>query len=199
MAFRNRYGRVRYYGSKPPVNDCIPVISDLNSYVSKPRDIRNSFPYARPQHNLTTSTSVDKVEVIDLTGNSVPDKPVATTSAKPMGLDMSKTVDFREQRTLSSSTVEVLYNAGEQKRPAKRRHHSSVTPGSQDDVPVEHKRARPSFSNPATVIPRHFRFNSYDAPPPVFTLDTVSSGLKKCHCDKMLVAIFGMSDRFFMK
>ena len=195
MAFRNRDGRMRYYGSKASNH----VISDLNSYVSKPRDIRNSFPYARPQHNLATSTSVDKVEVIDLTGNSVPDKPVATTSAKPMRLDMSKTVDFREQRTLSSSTVEVLYNAGEQKRPAKRRHHSSVTPGSQDDVPVEHKRARPSFSNPATVIPRHFRFNSYDAPPPVFTLNTVSSGLKKCHCDKMLVAIFGMSDRFFMK
>lgn len=185
MAFRNRYGRMRYYGSKPSVNNCIPVINDLNSYVSKPRDIRNSFPYARPQHNLATSTSVDKVEVIDLTGNSVPDKPVATTSAKPMRLDMSKTVDFREQRTLSSSTVEVLYNAGEQKRPAKRRHHSSVTPGYQDDVPVEHKRARPSFSNPATVIPRHFRFNSYDAPPPVFTLDTLSVEIQE-ECQKIV-------------
>lgn len=178
MAFKSRYGRVRYYGSKPPVNNCIPVFNDLNSYVSRPRDIVNTFSYAKPQHELATSTSVNKVDIINLTGNSVPDKSAATTSATPVHLDLSKTIDFREQRTLSSSAVEVLYNAKEQKRPAKRRHHSSATPGSQDDVPVEHKRARPSCSNPATVTPRHFRFNAYDAPQRVFTLDTVSSGSK---------------------
>ncbi|XP_068693679.1 poly(A) RNA polymerase GLD2-like [Montipora foliosa] len=95
----------------------------------------------------------------------------------------SKFVDFREQRTLSASSGEVLYHTSGQKRPAKRRHHSSALPGFHDDVPVQQKRARQNnYSTPAT---NSRRLNPYDTPPPVFTINTLSVEIQE-ECENSL-------------
>ena len=80
------------------------------------------------------------------------------------------------QRTLSVSSGDALYDNGELhlKRPPKRRHHSNMTPGFQDDIPVEAKKAKRSYSNSATNTARFLRLHPFDAEPPVFTPNTVS-------------------------
>lgn len=91
------------------------------------------------------------------------------------------------QRTLSVSSGDTLYGNGElhMKRPPKRRHHSNMTPGCQDDIPVEAKKAKRSYSNSATNTARFLRFHPFDAEPPVFTPNTLSVEIEE-ECKKCL-------------
>lgn len=118
-----------------------------------------------------------------------------TTSGKPSS-EHETSLKVNVQRTLSVSSGDALYDNGELhlKRPPKRRHHSNMTPGSQDDIPVEAKKAKRSYSNSATNTARFLRFHPFDAEPPVFTPNTVSCipnvFEKYCfHCFRKLTSV----------
>lgn len=98
-----------------------------------------------------------------------------TTSGTPSS-DPETSLKVDVQRTLSVSNGEALYGNSELhlKRLPKRRHHSNMTPGFQDDIPVEAKKAKRSFSNSATNTVRLLRFHPSDPEQPVFSPNTVS-------------------------
>ena len=176
MAGSTRYGKVRYYGYKPSVHT--PVFSDIDKYLPQPAEDSIFSSLKRRYPTPVTSSSIHEPWISNLhtdgTRSSTTTKSTAVTNC-PLADQESLRVNIpQEQRTLSVSSGEVLYSTSGHKRPPKRRHHSTATPGFQDDLPVEAKKARRNYSTPSANAARLLRFCPFDAEPPVFTLDTVS-------------------------
>ena len=171
-----KYSRVRYYGNNPSVHT--PVFCDLNRYLPQPHEGSVFSPLKRRYPKPITAPSVYKVLGSDDHSTSKTTSSSATkstaTSRKTADLGPIEMNVTHQQRTTSVSSGEELYNTSGQdtvRRPVKRRHHSATTPGLQDEVPVEAKRAKRNYS---TSTARLLRFHPLDVEPPVFTLDTVS-------------------------
>ena len=172
MADPTKYGRVRHYSYKPSLYT--PVFSDLDRYLPQPRDGDIFSPLKRRYPKPLASPSFH----ISRNNNLCTDERKTSSTATnctPTEQASFNVIFSREQRTLSVSSGEELYSTSGQKRPAKRRHHSTATPGFPDDVPVETKKAKRNYSTPANNASRLLRFHPFDAEPPVFTLNTVSS------------------------
>lgn len=164
-----------YYWNKQSVYT--PTFIDLDKYIPKPEDTTVS-PFNR-QYPKPTSTLINhkfsnetrikgwKNKNFKMTTAS------STTSSDGDALEMNVN---REQRTVSLSSAEALYITSEQdtgRRPPKRRHHSTATPGFQDEI--EAKRSKINCGAPQVPHPaRSLQFNPFDTQQPVFTLGTVS-------------------------
>ena len=168
MADSTKYGRVRHYSYKP--SSYTPVFNDLDRYLPQPRDGEIFSPLKRRYPKPLVSPSIHNSWNKNLSTDASKTSSTATNSTPVEQVNFSY-----EQRTLSVSSGEVLYSSSGQKRPAKRRHLSTATPGFPDDIPVETKKAKRNYSTPANNASRLLRFHPFDAEPPVFTLDTVSS------------------------
>ena len=178
----NKYGKVRHSSYQSSVYT--PVFSDVNKYLPQ-RETESVFsPLKRRYPKPVNSPSFHKLKNRNLsTGNTKTSSITKSTatSLTPSEHGSSLKVNVtREQRIASASSGEALYSTIGQdlkRPPLKRRHHSVVTPGFQDDVPVETKRVRRNYTTPAanvTNAARLLRFNPFNAEPPVFTLETVS-------------------------
>lgn len=172
MADPTKYGRVQHYSYKPSFYT--PVFSDLDRYLPQPRGGTIFSPLKRRYPKPLASPSIHIPRKNHLSTDESKTSSTATNGT-PAEQDSFNVNFSSEQRTLSLSSGEGLYGTSGQKRPAKRRHHSTATPGFRDDIPVETKKAKRNYSTPANNASRLLRFHPFDAEPPVFTLDTVSS------------------------
>lgn len=178
MANFNRDRRNAYYWHKQSVYT--PTFSDLDKYLPKAMGSDPSqFNWKNPKPLTTCTPSVYKsdndAQYSDKNSNLSTSKCTSTTTSSDLATVRVNVT--REQRTISLSSGEALYSQGGEvtgKRPAKRRHHSTVTPGFQDEVSA--KRAKRYYSTSQAINPaRSLRFHPYEVEPPVFTAETVSN------------------------
>lgn len=162
-----------------------PTFIDLDKYLPKPEE-SNLSPFNRQYPKPITPTSLNKLsndtqskikKSSSSTSTTTTSTTARTTSADPGTLRVNVT---REQhRTISLSSGETFYSTsgqGTDRRPAKRRHHSAATPGFQDEIDA--KRAKRNYPAPqARNSARSLSFQPFDVEPPVFTLETVSTGI----------------------
>lgn len=165
-----------YYWHKQSVQT--PTFIDLDKYLPKPEDSGVS-PFNRQYPKPITSLSINQKSSIDTQFKGRKNKNYKTTTASSTtssGGDTIKVNVTHEQRSVSLSSGETLYtNSGQDtgRRPPKRRHHSSATPGFQDEI--EAKRTKINYGTPQVPHPaRSLQFNLFDTELPVFTLETVS-------------------------
>ncbi|XP_078352226.1 poly(A) RNA polymerase GLD2-like, partial [Oculina patagonica] len=167
--------------NKQPVNT--PTFIDLDKYLPKGENSNHS-PFNRRYPKPITSSALNQKSKNDTqstdkkTKNTTSTTTSSTTSSKHGTLQVNVT---REQRTISLSSGEALYSSsGEDtgRRPAKRRHHSTATPGYQDEIDA--KRAKRNYTAPqAKKTSRLLEFNPFDVEPPVFTLDTLTKEIQE--------------------
>lgn len=176
MANFNRTRRTPYYWQKQPVHT--PTFIDLDKYLPKGEDSNHS-PFNRKYPKPITSSALNQKLKNDTQSKDKKNKNVTTTTTSSTTSSKHGTLQVnvtREQRTISLSSGEALYSSSGQdtgRRPAKRRHHSTATPGFQDEVDA--KRAKTNYTAPQTnQTARSLKFNPFDVEPPVFTLKTVS-------------------------
>lgn len=177
MANYSKDRRTPYYWHKQSVHT--PTFSDLDKYLPKPEDSSVS-PFNRQYPKPITSTLVNQKFSNDTQFKGRKNKNIYTTTASSTtSSDAADTLKVNvtcEQRTVSLGSGEALYsNSGQDtvRRPAKRRHHSTATPGFQDEI--ETKRAKRNYGTPQVQhTSRSLQFNPFDAEQPVFTLETVS-------------------------
>lgn len=171
------------------------MFSDVNKYLPQPETESVFSPLKRRYPKPVNSPSFHKLKNRNLsTGNTKTSsitKSTATSLTPSKHGSSLKVNATREQRIASASSGEALYSTIGQdlkRPPLKRRHHSVVTPGFQDDVPVETKRVRRNYTTPAanvTNAARLLRFNPFNAEPPVFTLETLTAEMQE-ECQKCM-------------
>ena len=176
MANYNKDRGRPYYWHKQSVPT--PTFIDLDKYLPKSEDTGVS-PFNRQYPKPITSTLINQKYSNNTPYKGRKNKNFKTTTASRTTSsdgDTLKVNATREQRTVSLSSGEALYIKSGQdtgRRPAKRRHHSTATPGFQDEI--EAKRTKINYGAPQVPHPaRSLQFNSFDTEQPVFTLQTVS-------------------------
>lgn len=153
-----------------------PTFIDLDKYLPKPEDSRVS-PFNRQYPKPITSLLINQKSSNETQFKGRKNKNFKKTTARSKNSSDGDTLKVNvthEQRTVSLSSGEALYiNSGQDtgRRPAKRRHHSTATPGLQDEV--EAKRTKKNYVTPHPA--RSLQFNLFDTEQPVFTLETVST------------------------
>jgi len=188
MADSTKYGRVRHYGYTPSAYT--PVFSDLDRHLPQPIAGGVFSPLKRRYPKPIAVPSIHKVKNNDLStdkSKSSTTKSTATNTT-PVDLGSAEGNVSPEQRTMSVSRGKALYSTTghvqeNSKRPAKRRYHSAATPGLQDEVPVETKRAKRNYSTSAANPARLLNFSPFNEEPPVFTLDTLTTEIEE-ECQK---------------
>lgn len=155
-----------------------PTFIDLDKYLPKPGDSSVS-PFNRQYPKPITSMLINQKSSYETQFKGRKNKNFKTTTARSTNSSDGDTLKVnvtREQRTVSLSSGEAIYSKSGQdtgRRPAKRRHHSTATPGLQDEV--EAKRTKTNYVTHQLPHPaRSLQFNLFDAEQPVFTLQTVS-------------------------
>ena len=176
MANYNRDRGTPYYWRKQSVQT--PTFIDLDKYLPKSED-SGVLPFNRQYPKPITSTLITQKSSIDTQFKGRKNKNFKTTTASrttSSGGDTHKVNVTHEQRSVSfSSGEELCITSGQDtgRRPPKRRHHSTATPGFQDEI--EAKRTKINYGTSQVPHPaRSLQFNLFDTEQPVFTLETVS-------------------------
>lgn len=177
MANYTKERGTNYYWKKQSVYT--PTFIDLDKYIPRSEDTTVS-PFNRRYPKPTTSTLINHKFSNETHIKGRKNKNFKTTTASSTTSSVGDTLKMhvnREQRTVSLSSGEALYITSEQdtgRRPPKRRHHSTATPGFQDEI--EAKRTKINYGAPQVPHPaRSLQFNPFDTQQPVFTLGTVSN------------------------
>ena len=158
----------------------VPVFSDLEKYLPQQQPNKESslLPINQKYREPILGPSFHE-RGIPLPLDKISNLSNMSTSSAASAVRDNVVVNFtQEQRTISVSSGENIYGGNghdPSKRPAKRRHHSDITPGFIDDTSfhTQYKRARMNYLSQGPVQ-RSLKFKQYEVPPPVFTLETVS-------------------------
>lgn len=181
-----------------------PSFMDLEKYLPKPneRDL-SAFTWKTPKPSMPSEykSNFDAQYSDRKSTNSNSSISTCTSSATSSDQTAISVNVTNKQRTKSFSHGKALNGWSREstgRRPPKRRHHSTVTPGFQEEVITKRVKRCSTSQVTCNNTARSLRFQQFEVEPPVFTLETLTREIQE-ECLKCVQTVETLEKKLKLK